>query len=61
MNNVFDAGESIGIPWYDMNGRLAAVKYRKKEHKFWYAKGSNSLSRLVYGLDKVVDVLSREL
>ena len=56
LNKVFDAGESIGIPWYDMNGRLAAVKYRKKEHKeFWYAKGSNSLSRLVYGLDKVVE------
>lgn len=56
MNNVFDNDESIGIPWYDMRGRLASVKYRKKDFKeFWYAKGSNPLSRLVYGLDKVIE------
>lgn len=56
MMNVFDNGNSIGIPWYRPDGQLAAVKYRHKERKdFWYEKGSVPIGELVYGLDIVIE------
>lgn len=56
LQNVFDAGNSIGICWYNTNGQLSAIKYRNKKTKdFWYAKGSTPIKDLVYGLDKVYD------
>lgn len=55
LQNVFSKGNAIGIPWYDLNGQLAAIKFRSKKGKdFWYAKGSKPISELVYGLDTVV-------
>src|SRR5690625_1094055 len=49
-------GEDIAgytaIPWHDVNGRLANVKYRSTSgKKFFYAKDATPISRLVYGLD----------
>lgn len=55
MMSVYNKGNAIGIPWYSMDGRLSAIKYRRKDAKeFWYAKGSVPISELVYGLDIVV-------
>lgn len=40
------------IPWYDVNGRLANVKYRStRDKRFFYEKGATPVSTLVYGLD----------
>ena len=56
LQNVFDNGKSVGIPWYDTNGQLSAIKYRSKKGKeFWYASGSKPVGTLVYGLDTVIE------
>lgn len=55
MNGVFDNGDNIGIPWRDLSGNVAAIKYRHKRSKyFWYADGGTALSDLVFGLDTVI-------
>lgn len=56
LQGVFDNGDSVGIPWSDMSGDVCAIKYRHKRSKyFWYEEGGTPLSRLVYGLDVVVE------
>ena len=56
MMNVFDNGNSIGIPWCRPDGQVASVKYRHKEEKtFWYAADSVPIGDLVYGLDIVIE------
>ena len=54
-NGIFDNGSSIGIPWHDINGRVANIKYRSKYDKvFWYENGATPINRLVYGIHHVV-------
>ena len=56
MMGVFDNGNSIGIPWRDINGNVVAIKYRSKRDKtFYYEEGGAKLSELVYGLNIVVE------
>lgn len=56
LQNVFDNGKSIGIPWYDVNGQLSAIKNRSKTGKeFWYSSGSKPVGTLIYGLDTVIE------
>lgn len=44
--------KALVIPWRSVDGRLAAIKYRKEEDKqFWYKTGGVKVSDLVYGLD----------
>lgn len=46
--------QAVVIPWYDAQGRLANVKYRKTRGKvFWYEKGGNPIRELVYGINIV--------
>ncbi|RPF54780.1 toprim domain-containing protein [Abyssicoccus albus] len=54
-NGIFDNGSSIGIPWHDINGRVANIKYRSKYDKvFWYENEATPINRLVYGIHHVV-------
>lgn len=56
LNGVFDNGNSIGIVWRDINGRIATIKYRHKQSKiFWYEKEATPVNRLVYGINHVVE------
>lgn len=56
MMGVFDNGNSIGIPWRDINGNVVAIKYRSKRDKtFYYEEGGAKLAELVYGLNIVVE------
>lgn len=56
LNGVFDCGDNVGIPWRDVNGNVAAIKYRHKRSKyFWYEGNATPLARLVYGLDIVIN------
>lgn len=42
---------AITLPWYNVDGSLANVKYRRVAEKtFWYAKGGRPIRELVYGL-----------
>jgi len=46
--------QTVTIPWYDTNGKLANVKYRKTFGKvFFYEKGAVPIRNLVYGLNNV--------
>jgi DNA primase len=41
------------IPWWQADGRLANLKYRKTYGKiFWYEKGGRPIRELVYGIDQ---------
>ncbi|PEL95794.1 hypothetical protein CN604_24780 [Bacillus wiedmannii] len=43
--------QAVVIPWFDTNGRLANIKYRKTRGKaFWYEKGGKPIGDLIYGL-----------
>ncbi|WP_142336544.1 toprim domain-containing protein [Bacillus toyonensis] len=43
--------QSVVIPWFDTNGRLANIKYRKVSSKvFWYEKDGKPIGDLIYGL-----------
>lgn len=45
---------AILIPWFDSNGRLCNVKYRKTRGKvFWYERGAVPISTLIYGIERV--------
>lgn len=42
------------IPWFQPDGSLANMKFRKVDAKaFWYAKGGVPLRNLVYGIDVI--------
>ncbi|WP_255290817.1 toprim domain-containing protein [Bacillus cereus] len=43
--------QAVVIPWFDTNGRLVNVKYRKVSSKvFWYEKDGKPIGDLIYGL-----------
>lgn len=43
--------QAVVIPWFDTNGRLANMKYRKTCGKaFWYEKDGKPIGDLIYGL-----------
>lgn len=43
--------QAVVIPWFDTNGRLANIKYRKTLGKaFWYEKDGKPIRDLIYGL-----------
>ncbi|WP_321141628.1 toprim domain-containing protein [Bacillus gaemokensis] len=43
--------QAVVIPWFDTNGRLANIKYRKTRGKaFWYEKDGKPIGDLIYGL-----------
>lgn len=43
--------QAVVIPWFDTNGRLANIKYRKTRGKaFWYEKEGKPIGDLIYGL-----------
>ncbi|EOO67486.1 hypothetical protein IKE_02613 [Bacillus cereus VD196] len=43
--------QAVVIPWFDTNGRLANIKYRKVSSKvFWYEKDGKPIGDLIYGL-----------
>jgi 5S rRNA maturation endonuclease (ribonuclease M5) len=45
---------TVVIPWFDTNGKLANVKYRKTRGKvFYYEKGAVPIRNLIYGLNNV--------
>nr|WP_236871261.1 toprim domain-containing protein [Brevibacillus laterosporus] len=45
---------AITMPWFNADGTLGNVKYRKVNEKtFWYAKGGRPIREMVYGLDIV--------
>nr|WP_231503969.1 toprim domain-containing protein [Bacillus sp. UNC437CL72CviS29] len=44
--------QAVVIPWFDTNGRLANIKYRKTRGKaFWYEKDAVPIGDLIYGLN----------
>jgi 5S rRNA maturation endonuclease (ribonuclease M5) len=46
--------QAVTIPWYNADGTLGNVKYRRiAEKTFWYAKGGRRLSEMVYGINIV--------
>jgi len=48
------SNRTVVIPWYDTNGKLANVKYRKTFGKvFFYEKGAVPIRNLVFGLNNV--------
>jgi len=52
---------SISIPWRHADGKLAAIKYRNIDDKqFRYESGGHAVSDLVYGLDKIYEMESKE-
>ncbi|MBU8715439.1 toprim domain-containing protein [Brevibacillus parabrevis] len=45
---------AVTIPWFNADGTLGNVKYRKVAEKtFWYAKGGRPIREMVFGLDHV--------
>ncbi|HDR5276246.1 TPA: toprim domain-containing protein [Bacillus thuringiensis] len=43
--------QAVVIPWFDTNGRLVNIKYRKVSSKvFWYEKDGKPIGDLIYGL-----------
>jgi 5S rRNA maturation endonuclease (ribonuclease M5) len=45
---------AVTIPWFDAQGKLRNVKYRRVDSKvFWYYKGATPIRELVYGIDFV--------
>ncbi|MHA7962825.1 toprim domain-containing protein [Paenibacillus sp. CAU 1782] len=46
--------KAITFPWFNANGTLGNVKYRKADAKlFWYAKGGRPIRDMLYGIDIV--------
>lgn len=44
-------GDSIALPWHDVNGRIINIKYRSiKGKEFWFTKGGQPIKQHVYGL-----------
>jgi 5S rRNA maturation endonuclease (ribonuclease M5) len=47
---------AVTIPWFNADGTLGNVKYRRVEEKtFWYASGGRRLSEMVYGMNIVYE------
>jgi DNA primase len=45
---------AVTIPWFNADGSLANVKYRRVDSKaFWYAKGGRPIGSLIYGINVV--------
>lgn len=45
---------AIVIPWFNADGTLGAVKYRRVDTKaFWYERGGRPIREMVYGIDIV--------
>lgn len=43
--------KAVTLPWFNADGTLANVKYRRVDSKvFWYAKGGRPIREIVYGL-----------
>ncbi|MRD36468.1 hypothetical protein GH882_10940 [Bacillus thuringiensis] len=43
--------QAVVIPWFDTNGKLANIKYRRVSSKvFWYEKDGKPIGDLIYGL-----------
>ena len=54
--------KAVAIPWYHIDGSLAAIKYRKEDDKkFWYEKGGANISELVYGLNYIYEYNAKEV
>ncbi|MGI2775734.1 toprim domain-containing protein [Bacillus cytotoxicus] len=46
--------QAVVIPWFDTNGRLANIKYRKTHGKvFWYEKDAVPIRKLIYGANVI--------
>lgn len=46
--------KAIVIPWFNANGSLGAIKYRRVDTKvFWYEKGGRPIREMLYGIDVV--------
>ncbi|MGG4453172.1 toprim domain-containing protein [Brevibacillus porteri] len=42
---------AVTIPWYNVEGTLANVKFRRVTEKtFWYVKGGRAIREMIYGL-----------
>lgn len=45
---------AVTIPWFNADGTLGNVMYRKIEGKtFWYARGGRPTSEMLYGIDVI--------
>lgn len=46
--------KSVVIPWFNADGSLGAIKYRRVDTKvFWYEKGGRPIREMLYGIDVV--------
>lgn len=46
--------QAVTIPWFNADGTLGNVMYRKVTGKtFWYAKGGRPIREMVYGIDVI--------
>lgn len=46
--------QAIVLPWFNPNGSLGNIKFRKVDGKtFWYVKGGRPIREMVYGIDVV--------
>lgn len=53
---------AVTIPWFNADGTLGNVKYRKiTEKTFWYEKGGRPIREMVYGLHIVYERAIRRL
>lgn len=47
---------AVTIPWFNADGSLANVKYRRTDSKlFWYAKGGRPVRELIYGINVIYE------
>lgn len=45
---------AVVIPWFNPDGSLGAIKYRRVDTKvFWYEKGGRPIREMLYGIDVV--------
>jgi DNA primase len=43
---------AVTIPWFNPDGSLGNVKYRRTDSKtFWYEKGARPIREMIYGID----------
>lgn len=55
-------GDSIALPWHDVNGRIINIKYRSiKGKEFWFTKGGQPIKQHVYGLFAVKKLEFKEV
>lgn len=48
------ARNAVVIPWFNADGTLGAIKYRKIDDKvFWYERGGRPIREMLYGIDVV--------